>query len=67
MKKFHKYYMSAPNLNTFDDRIAKSIPGLPPNATIESVNYDCHTTVKDELIQTSASVLIIYSTPLDEE
>lgn len=67
MKQFHKYYMSAPDLKTFNERIEHSIPGLPPNATIESVNYDCHTTVKDELIKTTASVLIIYSTPIETE
>jgi len=59
--------MSAPNLNTFNDRIATAVAGLPANATIESVNYDCHTTVLELTgAQTSASVLIIYSTPIEE-
>lgn len=57
--------MSSPNLETFNNRVDEAMKILPPNATIESVNYDCHTTVKGEIIQTAASVLIIYSTPME--
>ena len=57
--------MSSPNLETFNERVDQAMKILPPNATVESVNYDCHTTVMGEIFQTTASVLIIYSTPIE--
>lgn len=57
--------MSAPNLDTFSQRLDSAIPGLPANATIESVNYQQTTTVFGEVISFAGSVLVIYSTPLD--
>ena len=55
--------MSAPDLETFNTRLDSAIPGLPENATIESVNYQNETTILEAGPQVSASVLIIYSTP----
>jgi len=58
--------MSAPDLNTFNIRVGEYISSLPANATIESVNYDCHTTQLDTgSIHTTASVLMIWSTPIE--
>lgn len=66
MKKFHKYYMSSPNLDLFNNRIQEGVDILPENATIESVNYQQVTTVLPTgPMQFAASVLIIYSTPLE--
>lgn len=64
-KRFHKIYMSAPNLETFNERIQNHVDSLPPNATIESVNYESGSTVLNDMLMVSASVLIIYSTPMD--
>lgn len=66
MKQFHKYYMSAPTKREFNDRLEEFIPRLPSNATIESVSYNTDVKVMDGDPNTSASVLIIYSTPLEE-
>jgi len=62
-KNFHKYYMSSPNLEQFNSRLDQAVPNLPPEATIESVNYECHTYLLEAGPMTTASVLIIYSTP----
>ena len=66
MKRFHKYYMSSPTLEMFNERIEEAMNILPPNSTIESVNYESHTTILADGPHNSASVLIIYSTPIVE-
>lgn len=38
-KKFHKYLISAPNLEILEGWLNKAMQNLPPNATIESTNY----------------------------
>jgi len=63
MKKYHKFYLHAPSLDKFNDRLQDGLDKLPPDATLEFVNYDSHPIHKDTFETTIASVLIIYSTP----